>query len=533
MKQEDRVRLIEDVLRPYCQKSKLPEAYPNYIANMILEDIPRSSRDLDDLIGDFFTNLIEVEKSETFVTSEQIFSGLTKQNLITDDQSHVWVAEKLSAPLLMSDVELISEKEHQEGYAETPFTFDKFAYANNVFLDEISDETLKKKEVARLKEEEKQKKDEARRKKKEQEAYEKHLQKMKQMRSTLPAVEVIHDKKYLTFDISLHNINLDVPGKQLLVDTDFILTRGGKYGLIGRNGIGKTTLLYAICRKEFPGMEKVAQILLVEQEVQGDERSVLQTILDTDVQRSSLLKEEEALKAKGESASKEEEERLEQIYKELHEMNADKSFITAKKMLSGLGFTEELQKMPTKSLSGGWRMRVALAKVLFVEPEILLLDEPTNHLDLDAVMWLQDYLANWEKTLLIVSHARDFLNHVCTDIVHFDNLKLKYYHGNYDFFENKREEEMHQNKKSYETQQKKIAHVQEFIDKFRYNAKRASLVQSRLKYLDKLEKVEQILEDPTTVFMFETPEKLRPPLVRIDDGSFGYGFGPKMLWDMN
>lgn len=121
-------------------------------------------------------------------------------------------------------------------------------------------------------------------------------------------------------------------------------------------------------------------------------------------------------------------------------------------------------------------MRVSLAKVLFCEPEILLLDEPTNHLDLDAVMWLQDYLTNWDKTLLIVSHARDFLNNVCTDIVHFDNQKLIYYKGNYDNFEKMRDQAIQQSKKQFDSQQKKMAHVQDFIDKFRYNAKRASLV---------------------------------------------------------
>lgn len=527
---QDRVQAIESLLKPFCEKTELSGDYPNYIANMILEDIPRSARDLEDLIGDFFLNQIDRERREASAMCTEIYGELTGQNLISEDQSQAWVAEKLSAPLLMSDIELITDKEHQEGYTDTPFTFDKFAFSNNVFLDEIPDEVVKKKEAAKIKEEAKQKKEEARKQKKEQEAYEKHLQKMKQMRSTLPAIEVMRDKKHESFDIRLENINLDVPGKQLLLDTNFILNRGKKYGLIGRNGIGKTTLLYAICRKEFKGMEKVSQILLVEQEVAGDERSVLETILDTDAVRSRLIKEEALLQK---SNSKEDEDRLIEIYKELQEIEADKSVVKAKTLLTGLGFSDELQARATKSLSGGWRMRVSLAKVLFCEPEILLLDEPTNHLDLDAVMWLQDYLCSWEKTLLIVSHARDFLNEVCTDIIHFDNQKLIYYKGNYDNFEKLRNQEIEQSRKQFDTQQKKIAHVQDFIDKFRYNAKRASLVQSRIKYLEKLDKVEQIMEDPTTVFMFETPEKLRPPLVRIDNGNFGYGDGPKILQDVN
>lgn len=527
---QDRAQAIEALLQPYCAATALPSDYAGYLAHMILEDVPRSARDLEDLIGPFFLNQIEREKREAAAMCAELFGELAAQNLIVEEGATAWVAEKLAAPLLMADIELITDKEHEEGYAETPFTFDKFAFSNNVFLDEVPDEVIKKREAAKEKEEAKQKKEEARKQKKEQEAYEKHLQKMKQMRSTLPAIEVMHNRKLESFDIRLENINLDVPGKQLLVDTDFTLNRGKKYGLIGRNGIGKTTLLYAICRKEFKGMEKVSQILLVEQEVQGDERSVLETILDTDALRSRLLKEEAVLQK---SSKPEDGDRLIEVYRELQEIDADKSVVKAKTLLTGLGFSEDMQARATKSLSGGWRMRVSLAKVLFCEPEILLLDEPTNHLDLDAVMWLQDYLSNWEKTLLIVSHARDFLNEVCTDIIHFDNQKLSYYKGNYDNFEKMREQEIEQSKKQFDSQQKKIAHVQEFIDKFRYNAKRASLVQSRIKYLNKMDKVEAILEDPTTVFMFETPEKLRPPLVRIDNGSFGYGEGPKILQDVN
>lgn len=531
--QQEKVQRIEALLKSPCEKCELPNTYPLYLANMILEDIPRSGRDLDNLIGDFFANQIAVERNETLVICEEIFTQLASQNLITEDSSNKWVAEKLDTPLLMADVELITEKEHQEGYTETPFTFDKFAFMNNSLLDETPDEDLRRKEQLRMREEEKQKKEDARKKKKEQEAYEKHLQKMKQMRSTLPEIEVIHGAKGLSTDIMPTQIDLDVPGKQLLFDTEFKLSKGKKYGLIGRNGIGKTTLLYEICRKGFKGLENVAQILLVEQEVAGDERSVLQTILDTDTVRSKLLKEEATIKGKGDDASPEEEDRLVQIYQELNDIGAEASEVTAKKLLNGLGFTPQMQQKPTKSLSGGWRMRVSLAKVLFCEPEILLLDEPTNHLDLDAVMWLQDYLNNWEKTLLIVSHARDFLNSVCTDIIHFDNQKLIYYNGNYDFFEKKVEEMKIQTNKSFETQQKKMSHVQDFIDKFRFNAKRASLVQSRIKYLEKLEKVEQIIEDPTTVFMFDTPEKLRPPLVRIDAGNFGYGDEPDIMTDIN
>jgi len=178
-------------------------------------------------------------------------------------------------------------------------------------------------------------------------------------------------------------------------------------------------------------------------------------------------------------------------------------------------------------------MRVALARALFAEPDILLLDEPTNHLDLDAVMWLEDYLNSWENTVIIVSHAREFLNSVCTDMYHFQEQKLVYYKGDYDSFEKKRTETIIMKKRGAETQKARIEHVQKFIDKFRYNAKRASMVQSRIKSLQKMELIEELLEDPTVIFIFPTPDPLRPPLLKIDHGSFGYTDQAPILKNVN
>ena len=178
-------------------------------------------------------------------------------------------------------------------------------------------------------------------------------------------------------------------------------------------------------------------------------------------------------------------------------------------------------------------MRVAIARALFVQPEILLLDEPTNHLDLDAVMWLEDYLVNWKNIVVVVSHAREFLNVVCSDIIHFFSLKLNYYRGNYDSFEKTRKQDFIQQSKQFESQKMKIDHMQSFIDKFRYNAKRASLVQSRIKALQKMELVEEIIEDPTCIFIFPTPDKLRPPLLKVEDGLFGYNQNRLLLRNLN
>jgi len=216
-------------------------------------------------------------------------------------------------------------------------------------------------------------------------------------------------------------------------------------------------------------------------------------------------------------------ERITAINRRLEEIDAHKAESRAATILSGLGFTNPMLSKPISSLSGGWRVRVALAKALFVKPDVLLLDEPTNHLDLDAVMWLEDYVTNvCKNTVVVVSHAREFLNVVCTDVIHFFEQKLVYYKGNYDAFERTRSERNTMLKKQHDSQQLKLAHMQTFIDRFRYNAKRASLVQSRIKAMEKMELVEEVIEDPTCVFIFPTPDKLRPPLLKVEDGNFYY-----------
>mmetsp|Transcript_35622 Transcript_35622/g.32091 ORF Transcript_35622/g.32091 Transcript_35622/m.32091 type:complete len:377 (+) Transcript_35622:750-1880(+) len=260
------------------------------------------------------------------------------------------------------------------------------------------------------------------------------------------------------------------------------------------------------------------QILLVEQEVSGTDKTVIQNVLETDMEREELLAKEKEYKKDEEKYA----QQLLDIYKRMEEINAYSCEARAAQILSGLGFHNDDFYRPTKEFSGGWRMRIALARALFAQPDILLLDEPTNHLDLDAVMWLEDYLINWPNTVIIVSHAREFLNSVCTDIYHYINQGLDYYKGNYDSFEKKRSELIVQKRREAESQKMRIEHVQAFIDKFRYNAKRASMVQSRIKSLNKMELVEEIIEDPTCVFIFPTPDKLRPPLLSIDEGTFGY-----------
>lgn len=329
-------------------------------------------------------------------------------------------------------------------------------------------------------------------------------------------------------DIHVHNFNITYGGKILLEEADLRLVYGRKYGLIGRNGIGKTTLLKHMANFDIEGFPKHHRVLHVKQEVKSSASSVLQVVLESDVERNTLLAKEKDLQNQlaeenGGSAA------LDKIMQELEEVNERLNIIgahsaegRAASILSGLQFTEEMQAAPTDSLSGGWRMRVAIAAALFIEPDLLMLDEPTNHLDLEAVLWLEKYLKGYEKTVLLVSHDRAFLNEVCTDIMLFDKLKLTYYRGNYDMYEGTRKEMETVQQKQHEAQQVKLQHMQEFVDKFRYNAKRASLVQSRIKALEKETVIEAIEEETEFKFSFFDAGQLGRPIIQIEGVTFGY-----------
>lgn len=222
------------------------------------------------------------------------------------------------------------------------------------------------------------------------------------------------------------------------------------------------------------------------------------------------------------------------MYCRLTEIDAFNAEAKAASILAGLSFTPEMQKYKTKQLSGGWRMRAALAQALFVEPDLLLLDEPTNHLDLHAVLWLEERLKKWPKTLLIVSHARHFLNEVCTDIVHLRSCKLKAYSGDFDTFEQTMRERLLNEQKQAEAQVKQRKHVQAFIDKFRYNAKRASLVQSRIKALERMAEIPTFEKDPEYVFKFPTPSSvLQSSILSFMDVDFAYKDGPNLFKNLN
>uniref|UniRef100_A0A673L0Z7 ATP-binding cassette sub-family F member 1-like n=1 Tax=Sinocyclocheilus rhinocerous TaxID=307959 RepID=A0A673L0Z7_9TELE len=231
-------------------------------------------------------------------------------------------------------------------------------------------------------------------------------------------------------DIKLERFSISAHGKELFVNADLLIVAGRRYGLVGPNGKGKTTLLKHIANRALSIPPNI-DVLLCEQEVVADDTPAVQAVLKADTRRLKLLEEERQLQSRLEKGDDGVSERLDKVYEELRAIGAAAAEAKARRILAGLSFTPEMQNRPTKKFSGGWRMRVSLARALFMEPTLLMLDEPTNHLDLNAVIWLNNYLQSWKKTLLIVSHDQSFLDDVCTDIIHLDNQKLYYYRGNY------------------------------------------------------------------------------------------------------
>ena len=341
-------------------------------------------------------------------------------------------------------------------------------------------------------------------------------------------------------DVHLRNISVSNGGADLIADADVVLAYGRRYGLIGRNGTGKTTFLRALAARQIPGLPDNCQVLHVEQEIVGDGTRVIDAVLSCDPERTRLLAEEAALMAADESATSEVSgvssgERLAAVAKRLIDIDAHDAEPRAASILAGLSFDSAMQQQPTSSLSGGWRMRVALARALFVQPDVLLLDEPTNHLDLHAVLWLQEYLLKWPKTVVAVSHAREFLNVICTDILHLHSRTLTSYRGNYDTFEKTAKERLRCAKAAADNQLARRAHMQAFIDKFRYNANRAALVQSRIKALERMAEVSEFIDDPDYCFKFPAPpDPVGPPVISFNNVSFAYpGGGPELFKNLD
>jgi ATP-binding cassette subfamily F protein 1 len=262
-------------------------------------------------------------------------------------------------------------------------------------------------------------------------------------------------------DIKVHQMTIRAKGKILLENTTLTIAAGRRYGLVGPNGKGKSTLMRMIARRQVPVPENL-DVLLVEQEVVGTEDSALESVVAADVELVNLRKEEAELNKKLNDMQLDENEegdvsdRLNEIYERMNELGSASAEARASKILHGLGFTEEMQKRATNLFSGGWRMRISLARALYIQPTVLLLDEPTNHLDLRAVLWLEEYLTRWKKTLVVVSHDRDFLNSITTDIIHLHDERLHYYRGNFESFEDMYEQKRREMNKEFEKFEKQM-----------------------------------------------------------------------------
>merc|ERR1719414_157942 len=333
-------------------------------------------------------------------------------------------------------------------------------------------------------------------------------------------------------DIKVDKFSIAAKGKDLFRDASLLIAQGRRYGLVGPNGHGKTTLLRHIGSRALQIPPNI-DVLYCEQEVVADEKSALETVLLSDEKRTNLLNECKELE-KQQEKGKDVTERLNEVYEELRAIGSDQAEPRARRLLSGLGFTREMQERATNKFSGGWRMRVSLARALFIEPTLLMLDEPTNHLDLNAVIWLDNYLQQYKKTLLIVSHDQSFLDNVCTDIIHLDQCKLWYYKGNYSMFKKMEQQKRRERIKDYEKQEKRLRELKASgqSKKKAESKQKEALTRKQQKNQSKLSKQDdedtgptELLERPKEYvvrFRFPDVSTLQPPILGLYNASFGY-----------
>jgi ATP-binding cassette subfamily F protein 3 len=326
--------------------------------------------------------------------------------------------------------------------------------------------------------------------------------------------------------LHINELSYRIEGRLLLDEATVAIPGGHKVGLVGRNGTGKTTLLRLIAGEIAPDMggltlPKGMRLGYVQQEAPGGDVSLIDWVLAADTERAALL-------AEAETAT--DPERIGDIHTRLADIDAHAAPARAATILSGLGFDETAQRRPCRDFSGGWRMRVALAAVLFLEPDLLLLDEPTNYLDLEGTLWLEAYLKTYPHTVLMVSHDRDLLNRAVGHILHLDRGKLTLYTGGYDAFEDARREKQRLDLKLKKKQDDQRRHMEAFITRFKAKASKATQAQSRMKALAKMQPIADVVEDRVAPFIFPQPAKmLASPLIRMEGAATGYGEGAIVL----
>lgn len=318
--------------------------------------------------------------------------------------------------------------------------------------------------------------------------------------------------------LRIDDISASVAGKPLFEHASATIPAGHKVGLVGRNGTGKTTLFRLIRGELAPESGTIAlpagaRIGGVAQEAPGSDATLLDTVLAADGERVALMAESETATDGA---------RIAEIQTRLSDIDAWSAEARAAAILKGLGFTDSEQGMPCRAFSGGWRMRVALAAVLFSAPDLLLLDEPTNYLDLEGALWLESYLARYPHTVLVISHDRGLLNRAVGAILHLEDRGLALYQGGYDRFAETRAARMATAEAEAKKQETRRAHLQSYVDRFRYKADKARQAQARLKALARMQPVMRPREAALRAFTFPAPEALSPPILRLEDASAGY-----------